>query len=203
MFADESLGFVMVLSGKTSTARPLLERGNLTAERVGARRYQAVLLIHLAESDWLDGDRANARAQCNKANDLVDQSSFGFIGPSLFGYRAMVHDDPAERDRLLQEGEAKLGSTLAHNLSWFYRIALEVRLGERNRPAVEAMCERFLAFRPEGDPPRLHQLLVARARALALSFDDPEAGATAYATATQDLAAAGIRMPDPVELPRN
>ena len=56
--------------------------------------------------------------------------------------------------------------------------------------------------RPEGEPPRLHRLLVARARALALGFDDPEAGATAYAAATADLAAAGLRMADPIELPR-
>ncbi len=201
MFADESLGFVTVLSGQTSAARGLLERGAATAERVGARRYQAVLLIHLAECDWLIGNRGNARALCEKAQTLVDKGSFGFIGPALAGYLAIVNDDPAERNRLLEEGEATLGGTLAHNLSWFYRIALELRLGERNRAAVEAMCERFLAFRPEGEPPRLHRLLVARARALAASFDDPAAAAAGVAAATADMAAAGIRMAEPVRLP--
>lgn len=202
MFSDESLGFVLVLSGQSEAAHGLLERGAATAERLGARRYQAVLLMQLAECDWLAGNRAGARALCNKARDLVDEASFGFIGPALYGYSAIVSDDPAERNRLLEEGEARLGGTLAHNLSWFYRMALEVRLGERNRPAVEALCERFLAFRPEGDPPRLHRLLVARARALALAFESPEAGAAELAAATAELAASGVKMAAPIELQR-
>ena len=202
MFADESLGFQQVLSGNIAVARPLLERGAATAQRLGARRYEAVLLIHLAECDWLLGNRAGSRASCEKARAIIDEASFGFIGPALYGYAASVSEDPAERDRLLEEGEARLGGTLAHNLAYFYRMAVEVRLAERNRPAVEALCERYLAFRPEGEPPRLHRLLVARARAIALGFDDPEAGAIAYAAAKADLIAAGVRMAGPIELPR-
>ena len=202
LFADESLGFQLVLSGRPKDGRPFLERGIVTAERVGARRYLAALFIQLSECGLVDGNRAESRALCAKAHELVDQSSFGFIGPALYGYTAIASDDPVERNRLLEEGEARLAGTLAHNLSWFYRAAIEVRLAERDRAAVEALCDRYLAFRPEGDPPRLHRLLVARARALALGFDDPEAGAAAYATATADLAEAGIRMAEPIELPR-
>ena len=63
------------------------------------------------------------------------------------------------------------------------------------------MCDRYLAFCPEGEPPRLHRLIAARARALAIGFEDPVAGATAYAAAKSDLAAAGITMADPIRLP--
>jgi len=203
MFSDESIGFELVMSGRTSEARVFLERSATIAEQVGARRFLAAVLMHLSECESREGHRAKARALCDRARGLIDEASFGFIGPALFGYAAMVSDDPVERDRLLEEGEARLGGTVAHNLAYFYRIAIEVRLGERNRSAVEALCERYLAFKPEGAPPRLHRLVVARARAIALGFDDPEAGAAALAVAMADLAAAGIKMSDPVALPRN
>jgi hypothetical protein len=150
----------------------------------------------------MSGNCAKAHALYSQARELVDKASFGFIGPALYGYEATVNGDPAERNRLLEEGESHLAGAISHNLAYFYRMAIEVRLAERNRPEVEALCERYLAFRPEGEPPRLHRLLAARARALALGFDDPEAGASAYAAAKADLAAAGITMRDPVELPR-
>ena len=201
MFADESLGFELVIAGRRSEANALLERGMATAERVGARRYLAAMLLHQSECVALNGDRAKARSACDKARDLIDEGSFGFIGPALYGYTAFASDDPLERDRLIEEGEARLGGTLAHNLAYFYRIALEARLGERNRATVDAMCDRYLAFCPEGEPPRLHRLIAARARALAIGFEDPVAGATAYAAAKSDLAAAGITMADPIRLP--
>jgi tetratricopeptide (TPR) repeat protein len=201
LFADESLGFVLVLAGRAEAARPYIERGLAVAERVGAKRYAAILLSEQAEIEWLTGNRAAARALCRKASGLIDEASFGFVGPALLAYSAVVSDDAAERNRLLAEGEARLDGALAHNLSWYYRAALEVRLAERDWETLDRLCDRFLAFRPEGEPPPFHRLLVARARAFMRAAADPLAGAAQIEAIRAEMAQCGMAMTAPLDFP--
>jgi tetratricopeptide (TPR) repeat protein len=203
LFADQSLGVMLVLCGRWHEAREFLERGLAVAGRVGARRYETSLLLQLSECEWRAGSRSAARTFIEKARTLMDDTTFGFVGPALYAHAAVASDDAAERDRLLEEGEARLAGTLAHNLTWFYRAAIEVRLAERDPEAVESLCDRLLAFRPEGEPPGFHCVIAAHARALALLEEDPDAGAARLEAVRADMAARGMQMTLPIELPRN
>jgi hypothetical protein len=129
---------------------------------------------------------------------LVNETGFGFVGPSSCAHSALATDDEAERNRLLEEGEARLGEALAHNVPWFYRVAIEIRLEEKNWPAVDTLTERFLRFRPEGEPARLHSMLAERARAIAGWYRNPDAASVERMIAAKaDMESCGMSMTFP------
>jgi class 3 adenylate cyclase/tetratricopeptide (TPR) repeat protein len=205
VFGFSSLSVGLLLSGNCTTTEPSLEQGMAIAKKVGAKRYEAQLLLLRAQCEYFEGNRALARELCAQANTLVKETGFGFVGPSSCAHSALATDDEAERNRLLEEGEARLGEALAHNVAWFYRVAIEIRLEEKNWSAVDALTERFLRFRPEGEPPRLHSMLAERARAIAGWYRNPDAPAVARMRAVQsDMEACGIALtfPEPDGAPR-
>jgi tetratricopeptide (TPR) repeat protein len=196
MFALESLGLVLALSGQYEAARGPLEQSLELAERVGAKRYEAGLLAQIADCEADAGNRDRARALCLRARAITAATGYGFVGPAVCAYAALMSDDPVERDTLLAEGEARLGESLAHNIAWYYRAAIELRMLEQNWAEAEALCQRFLKHRPEGDPPRFYRLLVARARAIIAEAREPGPASTAALTeVAAELAACGIRLP--------
>ncbi|MEX0807442.1 MAG: AAA family ATPase [Dongiaceae bacterium] len=200
VFAFVSLVLTLYLSGNCTSAEPTLEQGMTIAKKVGAKRYEIQLLLVRAGCEYFEGNRALANELCTQASAVLKEIGFGFIGPSSVAHSAMATDDAAERNRWLEEGEARLGETLAHNIPWFYRIAIEIRLEERNWSAVDALTERFLRFSPEGEPPRLHSLLAERARAIAGWYRNPDAPAAARLRAVRsDMESCGIALtfPDP------
>ncbi|MEX2200456.1 MAG: adenylate/guanylate cyclase domain-containing protein [Dongiaceae bacterium] len=200
VFGFSSLGVGLLLSGNCTTTEPSLEQGTAIAKKVGAKRYEAQLLLLRAQCEYFEGNRALARELCAQANTLVNETGFGFVGPSSHAHLALTTDDEAERNRLLDEGEARLGESLAHNVAWFYRVAIEIRLAEKNWAAVDGLTERLLQFRPEGQPPRFHLMLAERAQAIAGWYRNPDALAAARMRAVRsDMESCGIALtfPDP------
>ncbi|MEX1108407.1 MAG: tetratricopeptide repeat protein, partial [Dongiaceae bacterium] len=204
VFGFVSLSVGLSLSGNCTATEPALEQGMALATKVGAKRYEAQFLLVRAECEYFEGNRALAQELCARANTLVKETGFGFVGPSSCAHSAMAADDEAERTRFLEEGEARLAESLAHNVPWFYRVAIEIRLEEKNWSAVDGLTERFLRFRPEGQPPRLHSMLAERARAIAGWYRNPNAPAAARMRAVQfDMESCGIFLtfPEPEGAP--
>jgi class 3 adenylate cyclase/tetratricopeptide (TPR) repeat protein len=198
VFALVSLGVALLLSGNCTTTEPSLEQGMAIAKKVGAKRYESQLLLLRAQCEYFEGNRTLAHELCARANTLVKETGFGFVGPSSCAHSALATDDEAERNRLLEEGEARLGEALAHNVAWFYRVAIEIRLEEKNWSAVDALTERFLEFKPEGQPPRFHSMLAERARAIAGWYRNPDAPAAARMRVVQsDMESCGIALTFP------
>ena len=164
--ALESIGFNLMQQGNFSEAEPWIEKAAEAARKASARRYLAMDHLMLAACRYAQGDTTRARELVNDALELSKQTGIGFLGPGLYSAMAQFTDDPAERRRYLQQGEAMLVDECpAHALLMFYRDAIDIVLAEqdgddalRYADALEAVvCSEPLVFA---------QLVAARARAL-------------------------------------
>ena len=112
------------------------------------------------------GHVAEARALLHEAFELAQQIGMGFFGSSLLAGMARSAETPAERKRLLLEGEAMLESSLAHARLFFYRDAIDTVLEDGNWDEALRYAEGLEAF-AQHEPLPFAELVVARARALA------------------------------------
>jgi len=136
-------------------------------ERLGARRFEGQLHGVSALLARRRGDLSVARASAARGLAIGRAHGMGHIGPWLLGVNALLAEDPAERRRLLDEGEVELTrGSVSHNHIELRELAIEVALELGDWPAVETACTRMHAYM-EAEPIPLAQLRIARARALA------------------------------------
>jgi class 3 adenylate cyclase/tetratricopeptide (TPR) repeat protein len=172
----QSLSLTLVTRGDYEEAEPVIERAIAAARSAGARRY---LSNNLTLMGWLrhaQGGREQAHALYAESLDLARQAGFGFMGPAILGLLAIASTDRAERQRLLQEGEAALldGESLAHAVLMFYRAAIDVALAERAWDAALRYADAIDAF-VRHEPLAWGMLVAERARALvALARHGPQ-----------------------------
>ena len=161
----ESIGFALLFDGAYEEAEPWIEKAMVAARNAGARRYLAVDCTLLAACRRQQGRIAEARELLAEAFELAKQIGIGFIGPTILSAMASAAEAPAERKRLLQEGEAILESCVAHARIMFYRDAIEATLEDRDWDEALRHADALEEFvRPE---PLLYAgLVVARARIL-------------------------------------
>lgn len=170
----ESFALKLLNRGELAEAEPWIEKAIEAATKASARRYLSVDWLMLAVCRYEQGRRAEARQLLSEALELAKQTGLAFIGPSLVGAMAAFAEDPDERKRLLQEGEAMVhAGCLAHASLMFHRDAIDVSLADKNwdealryAEALEASCR--------AEPLTFATLVAERARALvALAREGP------------------------------
>jgi ATP/maltotriose-dependent transcriptional regulator MalT len=164
--ALESLGMVLAFRGDYEEAEPYIERAIQAARQASARRYLSIDLMLKSRCLLARGRRDEARAALTEAIELAQQTGLGFMGASLLACMALVTDEPGERRRWVEQGEALLaGDCLAHARLMFYRDAIDIALADgrlddalRHADGLEACTQ--------AEPLPMATVGVARARAL-------------------------------------
>jgi class 3 adenylate cyclase/tetratricopeptide (TPR) repeat protein len=135
-------------------------------EAIGARRFEAQVLVGLGRVAYRSGDRAVAKDRFELAVARCRETGIGFIGPMALGGLARS-EDSAERARsVLAEAEAVIrAGCVGHNQPNFYRDAIYVSLDYRNWDEAERYARALADFRGEAVWPYADGVVV-RARAL-------------------------------------
>jgi tetratricopeptide (TPR) repeat protein len=152
--------------GEFDSAEVHREREMRLAQRLGARRFEAQNLEFGGRILFAQGRRADAARQLREGLALCREVGLQFSGPRAIGALAVATEGPAERCRLLEEGEALLrrGAVGANHL-WFYRDAIEALLQAGDADVALRYAAALEAYtRPEPLP--WSDLFIARARAL-------------------------------------
>jgi hypothetical protein len=164
---DEAEAFILVTADLPEEAAAAVARGLPLARALGARRFETILLVSLAQIDWHRGRHAEARAHLHEAWTLCEAVGTAFAGGLVQGALARFAPTRAERRRALRDGEALVREpAIWHSRIGFYRYAIDAALAD----GEWADAERYAALLDESvraEPLPLVDLLVARAHALA------------------------------------
>ena len=176
MVARAASGYILPDMVELDHAKEQCERALALARRLGARRFEASSLRHLARVVAAQGHHAEAVALLEEAYSISCEAGITFAGPWILGALAVITDDPAERRWALQEGEKILGQgCVFHNYFWFYRDGMEASLKTHDWDGIEryaAALERFTRH----EPVPWTGFFIARARALAAYYGRGERG---------------------------
>jgi hypothetical protein len=166
MFVAQSLGTVLVQSGRAAEAVGYLDTALAKARALGACRYESNILAQLAEARLRGGERSNAVLLAQEAVSISRKIGMGFTGPYALAVLAWTAEDPATRAAALSEGEMLLQQgTVGHNLVWYYRVASEVCMKDRNWQAAEICADR-LRLATAVEPLPVVEFLIARTELL-------------------------------------
>jgi tetratricopeptide (TPR) repeat protein len=167
MVARAASGYILPDLGELEHAAEQCELALALARRLGAPRFEASSLRHLARVVAPLGGRADAVTLLEQAYAISCESGITFSGPWVLGALAMVTEDPDTRRWALQEGERILArGCVFHNWFWFYRDAIEVSLETEAWDAVEHYASALEHF-TKAEPVAWTNFFVARGRALA------------------------------------
>ena len=165
MLAYDALGGLYQETGKTGPALDASSAGLSIAQSLGARRFVAYFLMVKARREFEAGD-SNASRTIKEANEIARETP-GYVLPLGLGLAALIAGDTKERTAALAAGEQTLAAgTVAHNVIFFHRFAIEACLAAKDWSGVEhhaAVLERGMAT----EPIPMADFLVAHARALA------------------------------------
>jgi tetratricopeptide (TPR) repeat protein len=167
MVARAASGYILPDLGELEHAKQQCELALALARRLGARRFEASTLRHLARVIACVGQRADAITLLERAYAISCESGVTFSGPWVLGALAMITNDPDMRRCALKEGEKILArGCVFHNYFWFYRDAIEVSLRTEDWDAVERYASALEQF-THAEPVPWASFFVARGRALA------------------------------------
>jgi tetratricopeptide (TPR) repeat protein len=167
MVARAASGYILPDLGELEQAEHQCELALALARRLGARRFEASSLHHLARVIASLDRRADALMLLDQAYAISCESGITFSGPWVLGALAIVTDDPGTRRWALAEGEKILArGCVFHNYFWFYRDAIEVSLKTGDWGAVERYASALEHF-THAEPVPWTSFFVARGRALA------------------------------------
>jgi class 3 adenylate cyclase/tetratricopeptide (TPR) repeat protein len=164
---DESEAFILVTAGHFDEAASVVARGLPLARAIGARRFELILLVSLAQIEWHAGRHAEARAQLQEAWALCEAVGTAFAGGIVLGALARFAATQSERRSALDDGEALLRApSISHSRTGFYWHAIEAALADRDWSEAERYAAR-LDESVKAEPLPLIDRVVARARSLA------------------------------------
>jgi class 3 adenylate cyclase/tetratricopeptide (TPR) repeat protein len=166
MVARAASGYILPDLGELDRAKDQCEQALALARHLGARRFEASSLRHLARVIAARGHAAEALALLDRAYAISSESGITFAGPWVLGALAVITDDPDRRRWALEQGEVLARGCVFHNYFWFYRDAIEVALKTADWPSLEryaSALERFTA----AEPVPWTSFFIARGRALA------------------------------------
>jgi tetratricopeptide (TPR) repeat protein len=195
MFATQSLGFCLTVTGCYSEAREFTTKALEQARALNARRYEAIILAMCAELALSQGLRGEALSLARAGRDISDATGPGFVGPLILGLLALAEDTREEREAALAAGEALLGKgAVGHNHFWFRRCAIESALLLEDWDEAERQAERLLRRMAE-EPLAYASCLATRARVLARRGrgDATDADEKEFEQTQAIAAAAGVR----------
>ena len=168
MVARAASGYILPDLGELEHAKQQCELALALARRLGARRFEASSLRHLAPCHRVPGPtrRRGHAAGAGLCHQLrVRHHFFGALGAWSAG-----HDHGRRQTRVrwaLREGEKILArGCVFHNYFWFYRDAIEVSLETEAWDAVEHYASALEHF-TKAEPVPWTNFFVARGRALA------------------------------------
>ncbi|HTS54930.1 MAG TPA: adenylate/guanylate cyclase domain-containing protein [Burkholderiales bacterium] len=195
IFAQESLTLLLLMAGRYDEAEQAGIRCLSLARPAGARRYQSAVLYVLAVLRVAQGNRMLAREHLAESLELARQTGMGFLGAAIFGALAYAAEEPAERRRALEQGEALLREPcVGHCHLWFYWNAIDAALagGEWDTALRYA---RALEDYVRAEPLPWAGLIAARGRALASvgRGDPPSAALSELGRLRVELQRAGLR----------
>jgi len=135
-------------------AREHLTEARILVERLGARRFEAMNLYHLAKVLRIEGRRSEALQLCEKAVAISRETGVGFVGPRALAELAINTDDPALRRQALQEGEEILREgAVSHNHFYFFADGMDAYLDSKEWNEVDRYAAALDEFtRPEPLP---------------------------------------------------
>jgi class 3 adenylate cyclase/tetratricopeptide (TPR) repeat protein len=152
MVARAASGYILPDLGELDRAKDQCEQALALARHLGARRFEASSLRHLARVIAAQGHAAEALALLDQAYAISSESGITFAGPWVLGALAVITEDPDQRRWALEQGEQVLGrGCVFHNYFWFYRDAIEVALTTADWAGLERYAnalERFTAAEP-------------------------------------------------------
>ena len=176
VMALESIGFALVFHGAYDEAQPWIEKAIAAARQAGRPPLPRDGLHAHGRVPARKQGASPRRARCwPRPSSWRSRSASGFSGRRCSRPWPASAEAPAERKRLLQEGEAMLESCLAHARLFFYRDAIDAALEDRElgrgaalrRGARRVRAARAAGFRRTGGRtrPRAGRAGTARARA--------------------------------------
>jgi class 3 adenylate cyclase/tetratricopeptide (TPR) repeat protein len=167
MFANQSLGVVLINSGQPDEAMKYLPEALAQARALGARRYESNALSQLAECALSQGRRADAPKPAQDAVAISRELGMGFNGPYALAVLARATDDPALRAAALAEGEAVLRKgSVGHNRIWYYRAAGDAHIDAGNWAEAQRCADEIQAA-TSVEPLPLVQFIAVRLKTLA------------------------------------
>ena len=170
MVARAASGYILPDLGELDCAKEQCEQALALARHLGARRFEASSLRHLARAVAAQGHRAEALSLLDEAYAISDESGITFAGPWVLGAVAVITDDPDKRSWALEEGEKILGrGCVFHNYFWFYRDAIEVSLETAGWAGLERYASALERFTQAESVPWT-SFFIARGRALAAHY---------------------------------
>jgi len=136
-------------------------------EAIGARRFEAQILIGLGRIAYRRGNGASAREKFERALSTCRETGMGFLGPITLGALARTETEPEKARDMLAEGESVIGAgCVGHNQPNFYRDAIYVSLEQGNWDETERYTQALTNFGGGAEWPFV-KAIVARGRALA------------------------------------
>jgi tetratricopeptide (TPR) repeat protein len=143
------------------------ERAAILIKRLGARRFEADCLHFQARGYVEEGRRMEALEILREAVAISRDTGIAYCGPRVLSELALATDDPEERVRAIEEGEAILKSgAVAHNYFWFFRDVMEAALNIGDWNATESYAQALEDY-TRAEPLPWSDFFIARGRALA------------------------------------
>ena len=181
MFALQSESYVHWASGRHQEAEAPTHAALDLARKLGARRYEAILLCVLAEVRNAQQRKEDAEAMLQEAYAIGAETGYGFCGPIICSEFALLKGASADGRGWIERGIEMLATArLAHNDIFFRKAAIDWGIGAGDWGLVNQMCEDLLAL-TEAEPLPYVEFYVGRARAfeaLSRNPDDEQATET-------------------------
>ncbi len=167
LVARNGIGWVHIYRAEWAALLENAERGSALVDRLGARRFEPIHLMHRARALAEGGERDAAIGLLRRAYAICEETGITFVGPKILGELALVEDSPEARRRALSEGEKLLESDcVAHNYFDFYADAIEVSLALGDWDEARRYADALEAY-TRAEPLAFPGFVVARGRALA------------------------------------
>jgi tetratricopeptide (TPR) repeat protein len=174
MFALQSESYVHWASGRFQEAEAPTDAALDLARKLGARRYEAILLCVLAEVRSAQQRKQEAEAMLQDAYAIGAETGYGFCGPIICSEFALLKGASAEGRGWIERGIEMLATArLAHNDIFFRKAAIDWGIGAGDWGLVSQMCEDLLAL-TEAEPLPYVEFYVDRARALEALDRNPD-----------------------------
>ncbi|HEX9448261.1 MAG TPA: hypothetical protein VF920_09775, partial [Dongiaceae bacterium] len=180
--------------GEFDVAQRHSARAHELVDRLGARRFEVQNYELAGRAFYAQGRRAEAVAALRHALAVCRETGLQFTGPKTISALAMMTDEAAERQSLLEEGAMLLKrGAVGHNHLWFYRDAMDAMLLAGDWDGALRYAAGLEAY-TTAEPLPWSDLFIRRARAIAAlgrRRDDGTAWAV-LAELRQSLSAVGM-----------
>jgi tetratricopeptide (TPR) repeat protein len=135
---------------------------------MGNRRLEAITWFFRSLLMMRSGDVPTAREHLATAFSMAEDGERGlrFVGPQLYGLKALLADNPSERQKALARGEELLsGGALSHNKFVFYDFAIQSSISGGQWDDAMRYCAALETY-TTAEPFPWADFMVSRGRAL-------------------------------------